>query len=467
MQPLCRHLCWTCLLGSAVLWLCPAHVGAQGLALWDGEGVNSEWAEPANWQNNTPPTPNDTARILNDTATITATFTGGAFTAVVNSLEVGLGTTPGGLVMDGDGGVAILHATSQASIGAQAKLAVGGSVAELRAGQLTNQGEVTVSTGGLIASLLPTSQYTQSGGTTTLLGGQLSFPTLQFNRGDLNGFGQIDGTVTAGLSGSSLRGPTISPGVGIGDLDIHGNLELRANSELSLQIDASGRLVTSDHLNVTGTATLGGTLHLDLIAGSIPDGEVLQIFTANEVTPGTYFDDIITTLPPGEGWVGVAFVPEGGQNLTNGIHVLKSSSPGDMNGDGQLDELDARLFAWAIFDGQIYHEKYFESLDRWPCENAQFDNMCPAMHEDAADMDGLNGRNFTDIQLFLDAVEQSGGSPQLAMQDITSVFQEAAIPEPATFGLAFAATAVLGISRSRRSLSSYQRMLSPRFESLR
>ncbi|MBS7811018.1 autotransporter-associated beta strand repeat-containing protein [Roseococcus pinisoli] len=74
--------------------------------------------------------------------------------------------------------------------------------------------------------------------------------------GTLGGNGHLPGVVVQ-------AGGTIAPGNSIGTLNIDGNLTLASGS--TTQIEVQGPLI--DRLNVTGAATLGGTLHLLAQAG--------------------------------------------------------------------------------------------------------------------------------------------------------------------------------------------------------
>jgi uncharacterized repeat protein (TIGR01451 family) len=125
----------------------------------------------------------------------------------------------------------------------------------------TNSGTV-----GLVAGTINfNGGFTQSAGTTSLTGGNLSSALpIVFNGGLLKGNGVLTGNVT--------NAATVAPGLSPGALTIIGNYTQTGSG--TLQIELAGTTPTSqyDQLLVSGTATLDGTLDVTLIGFYIPSG---------------------------------------------------------------------------------------------------------------------------------------------------------------------------------------------------
>jgi hypothetical protein len=190
----------------------------------------------------------------------------------------------------------------------------------LLSSELRNQGRVTSATGG---EIIASSQYVQDDGETLLAGGTVNTPTMRINAGELSGFGQVSGNVLIGAAGQPA---TVSPGIGIGDLAINGDLELSTSAQFVLDIDASGPTVLADELSVTGTVSLGGTLHLDGLVGTLTPGKKVVFLIAGNVESGTFFDDIIgTETETGGLFVGHEPSSEGG--FTVNIYVAAIPEP--------------------------------------------------------------------------------------------------------------------------------------------
>ena len=98
-----------------------------------------------------------------------------------------------------------------------------------------------------------------------------------------------------------------------------------------------------------------------------------------------------------------------------GINVFYTELRGNMNGDDTVDELDVELFAHAIRDPNTYHFDFYLA-----------GNVADSF---LADMDGDGSNTFADIPLFLEAIENFGGSAQAAFAEITRVL---AVPEPSS-----------------------------------
>jgi hypothetical protein len=110
--------------------------------------------------------------------------------------------------------------------------------------------------------------YGQYSGATVLMPGsnlQCS-NSPNFYGGNLGGSGTLNGNPI--LSGNTDCGPGQSPGI----LTINGNYTQGANNALNIQLAGTTAGSGYDQLNVTGTATLGGTLNVSQINGFTSNG---------------------------------------------------------------------------------------------------------------------------------------------------------------------------------------------------
>jgi hypothetical protein len=125
---------------------------------------------------------------------------------------------------------------------------------------------------GTVAFLGGTS-FTQTAGSTILNGGNISISTtLNIQGGSLSGAGTIAGNVS---SGGSVR-PGASPGI----INITGNYTQTSTGALDIEIGGLAAGTQFDQLNISGTATLNGTLNIQLINGFVPNvGDAFQILS--------------------------------------------------------------------------------------------------------------------------------------------------------------------------------------------
>ena len=431
----CRlHPCSRLLLVMCVAVSCVSPCSAVE---WDGGGPTDDWLDPLNWQFNMVPGTTDTATIINDTATIT-----GAFVPPVQFLEVATPNIAGGLTMTGGLSSATLEVLSTATISKPGTLQVGPGNAHLLANEVFNQGEITLNANGQVTAF---QQYVQNSAaaSTVLNSGQITAPDVNFLAGELRGFGQIVGDVVIGES----QGPTtasVSPGANLGTLNIMGDLLLHSNAELNIDINTSPLSIRTDRVIVSETATLGGTLNINLSgSGQIDLSDQISILSADNITPEEFFDTI-NVITSGNEVVVVTFVPTGNFGSSPGFNLHTSQSAGDMFNDGVVDEKDARLFAWAIRDINTYNEEFILSGFSAPC--ASQSGYCGAAPETLADFDGDLTLTFADIPGFLEKVTD----PVAAWKEIVAVFNEVEVPEPSTLWLAATVFVFTGLGRKRQ-----------------
>jgi hypothetical protein len=146
----------------------------------------------------------------------------------------------------------------------------------------TNTGTVQAQSGNLGFS-----SFTQNSGITMLNGGALSSSgnPLNFYGGMLQGVGTIYGNV-ANIGG------TVSPGSSPGFLHIEGNYTQGLAGMLNIELGGNISGTQYDLLDVTGAATLNGTLNVSLINNFTPiTGDVFRIinFTTRS---GDFFTEI-------------------------------------------------------------------------------------------------------------------------------------------------------------------------------
>jgi hypothetical protein len=143
----------------------------------------------------------------------------------------------------------------------------------IEGGDLINAGTVTV---GSFGTLFVSGGYTQTGGLTMLGGGVLTAGSglVDIEGGVLAGAGVINATV---LNNAAVDvGQAGSPGA----LTIVGDYTQTGSAVLVIEIGGPGAGTGFDQLNITGQATLDGTLTVHLINGFQPEsGASFQILT--------------------------------------------------------------------------------------------------------------------------------------------------------------------------------------------
>ena len=414
--------------------------------VWDNGGSGNIWTDAANWDPDGIPMPQDTATIDSFTATIP-----GIAVPPVDQLELNQAQ----LLMSG---ASFLHVLGTATLASGSDLAVTAGNGEFRATQIRTSANVLVD-GAATVNALQQYLHLGSAAVTQLTGGgTLTSPDVRIRRGRLEGTGTIAGNTVVG-GGFGFTNPEIAPGIGTGtgSLNFNGNLELNANAEVLIEIDASGHQPIADRIDVSGILTMGGTWRFDLIAGtSIPRDQAVEILVAGQVEPGVFSIDGLATA---QGSVVVRFEPAGGSFTT--VKVSTSETPGDMNGDNRVDELDAHVFAYAIRSLDDYEDRFFTAsgsppeFPNVPCWMDSMDgpeivdDYCVALAAEIADMDMDSQWTVADIPAFLDAVAARNGNVAAAMAEIVRVFNQPA-PEPSSALLAAVVAGIWNLRRRQR-----------------
>jgi hypothetical protein len=144
-------------------------------------------------------------------------------------------------------------------------------------------GTVTVSSGATL-SVVGSSAFTQTKGTTTVDGNLSAANGVYISGGTLDGNG---GKLTGNLS---LAGAALILGDGankVGELTVSGGYSQTSTSFLNIDLGGT-KSGTFDVLNITGTASLHGTLNVDALSGFTPTvGEQFDILNYSSET-GTF-----------------------------------------------------------------------------------------------------------------------------------------------------------------------------------
>ncbi len=156
--------------------------------------------------------------------------------------------------------------------------------------------------GGLVksgsGSLTLTGNNSYSGGTIINAGklvnnGSVAGPVTITSNGTLGGGGTINGNVVS----SGLVAPGNSPGI----LTINGDYMMNPDSVLEIEVGGLTPGIDHDLVQVTGTATLGGTVTFPLINGFVPNfNDEITFLTAASVV-GSWSSKLTPLLPDNYG----------------------------------------------------------------------------------------------------------------------------------------------------------------------
>jgi hypothetical protein len=230
--------------------------------------------------------------------------------------------------------------------------------------------------------------------------------------------GLLSGNGSVVANNLAVTQGTISPGFGVGQLDVTGNVELGQRSTLVADVDGLAG-VNHDTIDVTGDLDFGGTLQVVIApTATLQPGDTFTLFTADSLAPGSAFDRV-ETLGSDDLFVAIEYPHIGlgigselpGQYSING----RVYERGDMNHDSFVNSTDISFFATALSDP----EKYFTlTLTNGAC-------ICD-FGQAAGDLGGPEGHpdgalTFDDIAAFATKLGMSQG----AFLDAMSV------PEPA------------------------------------
>ncbi len=125
-------------------------------------------------------------------------------------------------------------------------------------------------------------------------------------------------------------GGAINPGASVGTLQVNGNFTQGALGTMNFEIGGSG-IGQADLLNVSGVASLAGTLHVSLSNGFIPNvGETFTVLTGQSL--------INNGLTLTGAYAGMFQLDFSASSIA--LRVVNAGSPGDFNLDGEIDAAD-------------------------------------------------------------------------------------------------------------------------------
>jgi outer membrane autotransporter protein len=234
-----------------------------------------------------------------------ATYTGGT-TINRGVLVLGTGGSSGSIL----GNVAFCSDASNALCDPSTRkfLAFNRSDVYTFAGAISGPGQVAqVGTGTTILTAVSTYSGPTfvDAGTLSVNGSIASSPVFVNSGGTLGGNGIVGPT--------AILGGTLSPGNSVGTLTVNGNLAFAAASLYLVELQGN----TADRTNVSGTATLAGTVGLSYLGGNL--ARSYTILSAAAGRTGT-FGSIATLNLPAFLAASLAYTPTDVQlNLTSGI----------------------------------------------------------------------------------------------------------------------------------------------------
>jgi Aspartyl protease len=166
------------------------------------------------------------------------------------------------------------------------------------------------------------------GGAINLQGGTLDTQYVEMLGGTLSG----QGTITTGsgpIPGQvENRGGTIAPGNGVGNLAVAGRFANGPAGMVAFELGGNAAGLY-DTIDVTGNATLDGTLAVSLVNAFTPVvGNTFTVLTATQDIGGAFAQLVV---PDGQNWR-VNY-------LTNSVQLVVGN-PGDFNNDGIVDARD-------------------------------------------------------------------------------------------------------------------------------
>lgn len=291
--------------------------------------------------------------------------------------DVGMLTISGGQVRTRDASIGVFAS-------AQGQVTVQGAAASwLSQGNLTigdaGLGSLTITTGGTASCLMSCKVANQIGshGTLVVSGGGSSFTclgpliigpgaggagvfrdaptpqgTVQVSGGatlsaptiTVGGLGQLGGNT---VSGAVTNSGVIAPGAPIGKLSLTGSFTQTMDGRTTIEILGRTAVTEYDQVQVTGPATLSGTLAIQVAQTFTPMvGDTFTVLTASGGVSGAF--TTVTVTPPLQ--AGIPRVTVNGNNVV--FKVFPRNANGDVDGNGVVNAVDLGLLlgAWGTSD---------------------------------------------------------------------------------------------------------------------
>jgi hypothetical protein len=240
--------------------------------------------------------------------------------------------------------------------------------------------------------------------------------------GRLVGNGTVVGNLNVGAGGGESS--ILRPGFSVGHVDVVGNYSQGSKGLLALDVEGSAD-GEFDTVDVTGNVILGGTLQID--ATDLPSSEAsdwIQIIRAGNLA-GEF--ETVETIGSDDARFVVRYSGTKAE--------ARSWSLGDMNGNGEINSEDVRLFVLALMNPAKFP-------DACNCDDfGQFGGDFPR--------DGrTDGRvDFYDIAPFNEAMANEGVSTSTFVAALEEYFST--VPEPSPAVLAVATVAFAMVKRRR------------------
>jgi pectate lyase len=302
---------------------------------------------------------------------------------------------------------------------------------DVTAGQLTiatalevgdrGSGQVVQSGGRVVTPAIRLGGSTAgAAGTYALQGGVLDVGTL--SRGTVGGtFSFTGGTLHADTVNFDLvnAGGTLAPGNSPGLLRVNGNLTLSSGT-LQIELAGTARASTFDAIDVSGVATLGGSLQIQPLGSFVPaPSDSFLVLTASGIDGGFTNANAFGMIPLAGGGAAMRLTQTGTQLVLD-----QYTRVGDVNRDGGINNQDIAVFVSLLTGGVASGAAGF-----------------------AADVDGNGVVNNQDIAPFVALL--TGGRPLAEVAgDPDFAPLVSLVPEPATLGL-LAAAGALALRRGR------------------
>lgn len=177
-----------------------------------------------------------------------------------------------------------------------------------------------VSNGGVIQTAVLRNAVATDDATICLDHGHLEVGALVLNRG-----GTLLGNGT--IAGDAINDGIIAPGLPTGSLSVVGDYLQLAEGMLKIDLSAYTAGIGFDLLAIGGVASLGGTLHVDLLNGFSPAPDATFGFLTAATVTGV-FDSVLFE----DGTVDISYLATG-VRLSNFQTLAPPAFPGDANGD--------------------------------------------------------------------------------------------------------------------------------------
>lgn len=219
-----------------------------------------------------------------------------------------------------------------------------------RGNLIINGGQVSV-TGGTGAINGANSINIGSAGKLALDSGNITVNSIDnFNGGEFD----FDGgtlKVVNYFGDLSNNGGNYSPGISPASSAVYGNYSQTAASKLTMELSGTSAGWDSDQLLVAGSASLAGTLQIDLLNGFAPQqGDIFNLIVSAGGINGTFANTIIPPLLGGLTWR-LAYSPSMVELIIGPPEVSTVNPiPGDYNGNGTVDAAD--YVVWRKMFGQ-------------------------------------------------------------------------------------------------------------------